>query len=68
MAIAQLVEAMVLSASAISQKAAEAACNLAPSVVTDMRDAYWRRARLVIDVLGSAGLLAQCPRERSTRS
>ncbi|MDQ4070394.1 MAG: aminotransferase class I/II-fold pyridoxal phosphate-dependent enzyme [Actinomycetota bacterium] len=61
-AVGHVVESMVLSASAISQKAAETACSLPPEVIAEMRDAYRARARVVVDLLGDAGLLASVPK------
>ena len=59
--IMRLQEPLVSCASAISQKAAEAALALPPAVTAAMRDAYRARRDSVIGILGPAGLLPFIP-------
>lgn len=59
--IAKLQEGLFSCASAVSQKAAEAALLGPQSCVADMLDVYRRRRDLVVDMLGKAGLLAVEP-------
>jgi aspartate/methionine/tyrosine aminotransferase len=60
--IGHVVESMVLSASAISQKAAEGVATLPSEVIAGMREAYRARARVVVDLLGGVALLAAVPK------
>lgn len=54
-------EALVSCAPAVSQAAAEAAVRGPQDAVEEMRQAYQRRRDLVVDILGSAGLLPTVP-------
>jgi len=60
--MAKLLEPLVSCASSVVQKAGEAALRLPADRVEVMRRSYARRAEIVVDILGSAGLLMAVPR------
>jgi aspartate/methionine/tyrosine aminotransferase len=59
--IAKLQEPVVSCASAISQRAAEAALRVSDDYIFKMRNAYSERRDLAASILGPAGLLAHLP-------
>ncbi|MHB8490202.1 MAG: pyridoxal phosphate-dependent aminotransferase [Candidatus Dormibacteria bacterium] len=60
--IAKLLEPLVSCASSVVQKAGEAALRLPADRVEVMRRSYAQRAEIVVEILGSAGLLMAVPR------
>jgi aspartate/methionine/tyrosine aminotransferase len=59
--ISKVQEAVTACASAVAQKAAQAALEGDQSCVAEMRNAYRDRRDRVVDILGDAGLLASRP-------
>ena len=60
--MAKLLEPLVSCASSVVQKAGEAALRLPADRVEVMRRSYAQRAEIVVEILGSAGLLMAVPR------